>query len=226
LSFWSRSLIDHARFIAAVRHTIFGGRIRPAQAEGLAFLVERWRKLAVADERMLAYALATAHHETTATMRPVRERGGAAYLTRNYDVAGRDPARARANGNTEPGDGIRYAGRGYVQLTWKRNYARVGALIGVDLVAEPDRALEPAIAADILFRGMIEGWFTGRRLPEFFTAGTADWVGARRTVNGLDRAELIAGRARAFQQALRPGVSPPGSRMRLGRVPSSPQASP
>jgi putative chitinase len=216
LSFWSRSLIDHARFIAAVRHTIFGGRIRPAQAEGLAFLVERWRKLAVADERMLAYALAHRAHG----------RGGAAYLTRNYDVAGRDPARARANGNTEPGDGIRYAGRGYVQLTWKRNYARVGALIGVDLVAEPDRALEPAIAADILFRGMIEGWFTGRRLPEFFTAGTADWVGARRTVNGLDRAELIAGRARAFHQALRPGVSPPGSRMRLGRAPSSPQPSP
>jgi predicted chitinase len=52
-------------------------------------------------------------------------------------------------GNTDPGDGYRYRGRGVIQLTGKANYERYGKLIGVDLVNNPDLAADPDIAAKI-----------------------------------------------------------------------------
>ncbi len=208
--------------IGRIGHALFDRQMQPAQADGCAFLLAAAGTAGLTrnDTAALAYGLATAWHETGGLLQPVRERGGAAYLRRRYDVTGDDPARARAHGNLQPGDGPRYAGRGYVQLTWKANYARVGALLGIDLVAAPDRALEPALAATILFRGMAEGWFTGRRLSEFIGPEKTDFVQARRVVNGLDRAALIAGRAEAILAALRPlpvagAVRPrPGARPR------------
>ena len=52
-------------------------------------------------------------------------------------------------GNTQPGDGRRFKGRGYIQLTGRANYIDVGRAIGVDLVNNPTRATEPAIAAKV-----------------------------------------------------------------------------
>lgn len=49
-------------------------------------------------------------------------------------------------GNTEPGDGARFIGRGWLQITGRANYREMGNRIGVDLEAAPDRAAEPAIA--------------------------------------------------------------------------------
>ena len=89
-----------------------------------------------------------------------------------------------------------------MQITHKRNYARLSALTGCDLVARPELAMETAASVDILFIGMLRGAFTGRRLADHFSAGQADWVGARRIVNGLDRAEKVAGYGRAFFAAL------------------------
>ena len=53
-------------------------------------------------------------------------------------------------GNTSPGDGYKYIGRGYIQLTGKENYTKVGKLIGVDLVNNPELANDPEIAAKIV----------------------------------------------------------------------------
>lgn len=155
-----------------------------------------------------AYALATAYHETAHTMQPVRERGGEPYLRRMYDITGLRPALARWMGNVEPDDGIRYCGRGYVQLTWRAKYARAERACGVPLVAEPDLALDPMHAAVILRRGMEEGWFTGRRLADCLPdeRGTlAQFRAARRIINGSDCAALIAGYAVGFQDALTAG---------------------
>lgn len=154
-----------------------------------------------------AYALATAYHEVAGTMQPIRERGGEAYLRRMYDIEGERPEKARELGNTAAGDGIRYSGRGYVQLTGKANYELAGTKLGYPLVTEPDLALDPDVAARILVIGMRDGWFTGKTLREFIPAepGRQHFINARRVVNGQDRADLIAGYAVEFLAALRAG---------------------
>jgi putative chitinase len=205
-------MIDRRTFFDRIRRPLFGGRISAAQTGGLNALLDAWEQDGRwSDLRWLAYALATAHHETARTMRPIRERGGADYLRRQYDVTGDRPALARRNRNTEPGDGVRYAGRGYVQLTWKTNYLRAGRELDIDLAGAPDRALEPDIAARILFSGMAEGWFTGRRLADYFNAGRTDWRDARRIVNALDKADVIAGYARAYHGALLAAAGQPSA---------------
>lgn len=156
-----------------------------------------------------AYALATAYHETAGTMQPIKEMGGPEYLRRLYDITGRDPHRAKANGNTKAGDGVRYCGRGYVQLTWKTNYLKAQIETGVPLVDNPDLAMRPDVAGKILEAGMREGWFTGRKLADYLPsagrATAAPFIAARRVINGSDKAEKIAGHALDFQDALRAG---------------------
>lgn len=161
-----------------------------------------------------AYALATAYHETAHTMQPIHELGGVAYLTRMYDINGQRPAKARELGNLTPGDGARYAGRGYVQLTGKKNYQRAtdklrAMGIDVDLIANPERAEEPMIAALVMVYGMLEGWFTTRKLPDDLPArgpaGKQAFVLSRDIINGTDKQDLIAGYAVDFQTGLQQG---------------------
>jgi putative chitinase len=196
-------MIDRPAFIAAIRTTLFSGRLSAAQREGLGNILDRFGTLQPdGDIRNLAYMLATAHHETGRTMQPIRERGGTTYLRRLYDVTGARPVLARRMGNTTPGDGVRFAGRGLVQLTWRNNYRDVGARLGIDLLGDPDLALEPVTSADIMIRGMTEGWFTGRKLGDYIGGAKADWRNARRVVNGLDNADLIKSHALAYLAAL------------------------
>jgi putative chitinase len=202
-------MINRQAFFTDVRRSLFNGRLGSRQAEGINAIVDRWKTGPEAlDRRQLAYALATAHHETGRTFQPIRERGGAEYLRRNYDITGNRPQLARANGNLEPGDGIRYAGRGFVQLTWKNNYRFAGDKLGIDLAAQPDRALELTPATEILIRGMQEGWFTGKKLSDYFNASDTDWVNARRIINGVDMARTIASYARAYFAALGSEAAP------------------
>lgn len=56
-------------------------------------------------------------------------------------------------GNTEKGDGVRYKGRGPIQLTGRSNYRRAGQALGLDLEGEPTLAAKPEVG----FR--IAGWF-------------------------------------------------------------------
>lgn len=155
--------------------------------------------------RYTAYALATADRETAGTMKPIKEYGGVQYFTRNYDITGRNPSRARDMGNTTPGDGPRYCGRGYVQLTWKDNYRKAGAAVGYDLVSQPDLAMRPDIAAEIMVRGMSEGWFTGKKLNDFINAKGCDYYNARKIINGLDHAKEIAEETAHYLAALHDG---------------------
>ncbi len=161
-----------------------------------------------------AYALATAYHETAHTMLPIKELGGTAYFTRMYDINGNRPAKARELGNLSPGDGAKYAGRGYVQLTGKFNYAKASAKLkamglAVDLVRNPDQAMDPQIAALVMVYGMIEGWFTTRKLPDDLPArglGTLrQFVLSRDIINGVDKDDEIAAYAMEFQRGLQAG---------------------
>lgn len=155
-----------------------------------------------------ACGLATAYHETAGTMQPIKEYGGNTYFRRMYDIEGDRPAKAKELGNTVPGDGVQFAGRGYVQLTGRNNYAKAAKAIGIDLIGTPDLALKPNVAAEIMVRGMSEGWFTGKKLSDYLpnALGTlAEFKQSRRIINGLDRADDIADYAMRFQKALQAG---------------------
>lgn len=134
----------------------------------------------------LAYILATARWETAHTMKPVRE----AYWL--------DESWRRENLRYYP-----WYGRGYVQLTWEANYKRAGAKLDLDLTSDPDVVMEPGISASVLVIGMLEGWFTGKKLSDYVTLQKSDFVGARRIVNGTDKASQIAALARDYDDALR-----------------------
>lgn len=203
--------MNKADFFRTVRLRL--GNLNQPQVDGIETILQTtegqplsWR----------AYMLATAWHETAATMQPIRERGGEAYFTKLYDVAGDRPKICIQYGNTCAGDGPRFCGRGYVQLTWKSNYAKadaelaeVGLIQAGDLLETPDIAMQPNLAALIMLRGMVEGWFTGKRLSTYLpTKGvaTADqYRQARRIINGMDKADLIEDYAQAFERALRDG---------------------
>ncbi|MFN6963216.1 MAG: hypothetical protein ACK4S4_05545 [Pyrinomonadaceae bacterium] len=152
------------------------------------------------DRRKLAYCLATFKWETAHTFEPIDERGGDAYFNKRY---GPHTRVGKMLGNTQPGDGARFHGRGYVQLTGRRNYAKARALTGVDLITEPDRSKDRDLAYRIAVQGMIDGWFTGRRLEQYFKPdGTADFEGARAIINGSDQASRIADIGRRFSEIL------------------------
>lgn len=196
-------MLNRDFFFAYVRQHLFDGRLKAGQVRGLLGILDEWDvRHAKKDDRWLAYMLATAHHETDRTMQPIREYGGARWYRQMYDPAGARPLLAARNGNTTPGDGLRYYGRGFVQLTWKNNYARAGTALGLDLVGHPDLALDLEVATKIMFLGMQRGWFTGRRLADYFNPAHGDWVNARRIINGTDKANLIAGYGQAYYAAL------------------------
>lgn len=200
------SLTSARTFYDALRTGILGPTLSPSEVNGCEAILEAMEGAPLA---WTAYALATAYHETASTMQPIKEYGGTSYFTRMYDVTGARPQMAVANGNTCAGDGPRYCGRGYVQLTWKNNYTKAGRECGVDLASDPDRALEPDIAAKIMRRGMQEGWFTGKKFSDYLPgsgpASLAQFTAARRIINGTDKAAQVADHAVKFQQALEAG---------------------
>lgn len=152
----------------------------------------------ITDLRQRAYVLATVKHECARTWRPIAERYNGdpfKYFTDKYD--GREDL-----GNTEPGDGYRFRGRGFVQLTGRSNYQKLSAVVGIDLVEKPDLALNEDVSFLILTAGMKFGEFTGKRLEQYVSADRADYRNARRVVNGLDKATLIAGYATKFESLL------------------------
>lgn len=204
-----QGLRDAGAFYDQIRFTkLFGPVFSTTEFQGVEEIIKDCSK-ANWPIAYVAYALATAYHETSGTMQPIKEYGGNAYYTKLYDVTGRDPVRARKMGNINPGDGARYCGRGYVQLTWKNNYQKAEDELGVELVDNPDLALVPDIASDIMIRGMQEGWFTGKSLatylPSAGEATEAQFKLARKIINGTDKDALIADYAMSFQEALRFG---------------------
>lgn len=94
----------------------------------------------------LAQFLAQCAHES-GDFSHMEELGGNKYLAK-YDPTV-NPAKAKALGNTQAGDGAKYKGRGFIQITGKANYATAGQALGIDLVSNPEAAARPDIAAKI-----------------------------------------------------------------------------
>lgn len=206
--------IDRKRLFAGVRGALFKGAMTQGQVAGCEAILAEWERRGLTDLRWLAYMLGTVFWECDRTMQPIKEGGSLAYLK-----------------------GKKYwpwIGRGYVQLTWETNYRKfrdeVLKLFGVDIIADPDAAMRPDAAAYIMFEGMIRGSFTGKKLADYFNGTLTDWLGARRIINGTDRAVEIAGFARQFYAALayeeRPATPPaPPPPATITTAPKQPAAS-
>lgn len=194
--------MNRDNFFNTVKTSLFGGKFTQEQVDGLTTLLDTFESSAVIDERWQAYMLATVFHECNKTMQPIKELGGIAYFKKMYDISGNRPSVAKALGNIHRGDGAVYFGRGYVQLTGRTNYERAGKYIGVDLLVHPELALVTENSAKIMVVGMVDGWFTGKKLSSYFTGNVTDWVNARKIINGTDKAQLIASYAQKFYVAI------------------------
>lgn len=95
----------------------------------------------------LAQFMAQCAHETK-NFTTRKEMGNNKYFMQKYDKK-YNPANAELLGNTKPGDGAKYFGRGDIQLTGRDNYTRVGRALGIDLVNHPELAERADIAAKI-----------------------------------------------------------------------------
>lgn len=180
--------IDHEKFLFLYNSEWGQFKIQGAK-EGLCQILsflEADEK--VTDPRQAAYMLATAKHETAKTFQPVKEYGQG--KGHKYGIP--DPVTSKA-----------YFGRGYVQLTWKDNYKAMGDVLKVDLVQNPDLALNADAAYRIMSYGMRNGAFTGVGLNRYIHGNVCNYVNARRIINGTDCAEKIAGYAVVFEELLK-----------------------
>jgi hypothetical protein len=171
-------------FFDAIR-PLFGTSLTIAQVDRIEAILDglQARKVPI---RHAAYILATAFHESARFQAMIEKADGKAYEFR------------KSLGNTVAGDGPKFKGRGFVQITGRRNYQDWGRRLGVDLLKEPHLAAWTQYAVPILIDGMLEGAFTGKKLGNY-----TSYRDMRRVVNGTDRADKIAGHAVDFEDALR-----------------------
>lgn len=198
-------IVDRKIFFEKIKKSLFGGRfnVNVNQVLGVDDILDACEKEGVTDKRYIAYIFATAYHETGATMMPVREGykktdvDSIAHVTKMFNRG-----EIKSNYALPSVNGLSYFGRGYVQLTWPNNYKKMGLLLGLDLYNHPEQALNPKIAALILIKGMVLGTFTGKKLSDYINEKQTDYIRARKTVNGVDKANLIATYAYKFEKSL------------------------
>ncbi|EGP57908.1 hypothetical protein G3A56_07265 [Rhizobium oryzihabitans] len=192
---------NQTTFFSYIRRAPFGGRLTQSQIDGINVILEQWEYYKLIDRRWLANILAQIFHETGGRMQPVRE----TFATSDAQAKSRLEAAWKAGklGSVKlPYWRDGWFGRGDIQITHEDNYDRLGQRLGVDLVGNPSLAMDPAISARIAIVGMAEGLFTGKKLSDYFNDKSDDAVGARRIVNGTDKAKLIAGYHKNFLDAI------------------------
>lgn len=195
--------INNSFFFNYIRQHLFGGKLRQSQVDGLNILLNYWNNnFTDKDPRWLAYTLATVHHEVDKKFKPIKEYGNKKRFHDLYDINGHRKNVARRLGNKYSGDGIKFHGRGFVQLTGRDNYSRWKEKLNIDILTNPDLVLEINIATEILFQGMHSGSFTGKKFSDYFNSTKEDWINARRIINGKDKANLIADYAKNYYAAI------------------------
>ncbi len=180
-------------FFAKYRELFNPAKITTKQVQGIESLlafIENDPELT--DVRHVAYALATIKHECADRWNPIAEFASGKQYEGRADL-----------GNVIAGDGTRFKGRGYVQITGRANYRKFGLRLGLDLLNEPNLALEPDISYQIASLGMRQGMFTGKGLNDFIHADHCDYRNARRIINGMNKADKIKGYADKFESMLR-----------------------
>ena len=152
------------------------------QVDGCNTIIDEFFALGYTNINQLAYILATVYHETARKMQPVKEFGGEKYLLKKAYYP--------------------YYGRDLVQTTWKANYEKVKRFLNIDVVANPELIGQMPLAAKVAVTFMQKGWYTGKKLSDYIMADKIDFNGARRIINGTDKAALIANYAVNFSRSL------------------------
>jgi len=175
------------------------GSLSVKQVEGFESTFNEWelwlsKKWVDNDLRKLSYILSTDWHESNQTMQPIKEIGGDEYFIKKYWT---NQKKAKELGNLTIRDAIIFCGKGKPQLTGRGNYAKMGKILKLPLEANPNLMFKLDIATEVMFEGMLSGRsfrgdFTGKKLEDFFNSTTNDPIGARRIINGTDKAKLIA----------------------------------
>ena len=165
-------------FFAHAKRAPFGASMKQAQKDGFSAILEE------ADRRgtslhHLAAILAEAYHETGGAMQPVTENLNYSAKRLTQVWPGRFPTLASAQpfannprklanrvyggrlGNVQDDDGWLYRGRGLAQITGRTNYAKFG------IAGAPEAASDMATAVRIIFDGMVDGLFTGKKLADY-----------------------------------------------------------
>ncbi len=151
-----------------VAASVMGCELEEA-SKNLKLIAEALAKRKILNRLCLVATLATIKVETGG-FSPISEYGGDRYFTENYEDR-------EDLGNNRPGDGARYKGRGFVQITGRANYEYYGKKLDLPLLEYPDLALQADVASEILAE-----YFLDRRVSE--AANQHDWERVRRLVNG------------------------------------------
>jgi glycosyl hydrolase family 19 (putative chitinase) len=196
--------ISHKVFYNGVRKPVFGGSLSQSAVDNMEVVLDYWFTHYPNNPlNQLAYILATMRREVGARMAPVRETFAKSDAQARKNLAGK--AYAKSAGPFAHA----YYGRGYVQLTWLKNYEHQQGKLGIPIVENPDLVLESPTAVKILVEGMMDGDFNGagHGLAHYVNDVKQDFINARRTVNGTDNASEIAGNAKFFLSALDEAVA-------------------
>lgn len=202
--------VERSKFFSLYRERF--GKLTQKQVDAVEAFLSEIEKYPL-NIREAAYIFATVYHETAKTFLPLEEFG-----------------KGRGKKYGKAVNGKKYYGRGYVQLTWDYNYKKATeelkkqfpaivkayeAKHGVtfDLLTSPEQAMDVEVACAILVVGSQQGWFTGKKLSDYINSNQSDFINARRVINGIDRAKLIAGQAQKFKEILSGSeiVAPPPS---------------
>lgn len=166
-----------------------GQPLNTVQINSVDAILNACEQYVVTNPKQIAYILATAYHESR--LRPIEEIGKGKGHPYGYKYKQAKDSHGEHIPYTSPDE--LYYGRGFIQLTWYENYAYFGNLLKSSLLSNPDLALTVPVAAEIIVLGMKDGSFTGVSLSRYFAENVADPINARKIINGLDAAELIAG---------------------------------
>ena len=166
--------LEHALDVQAVRH-LFPATRPSGIVRHLSYLAAALAAFGLVDRPMALLALAVIRAETEGFV-PIGEAP-----SHWNTLPGMAPFSAYEGrfGNRETGDGARYRGRGFVQLTGRSRYRRAGTLLGIDLEALPELANAPEVAACLLAARIRERADECRA-----TLARGDLRRARRLVNG------------------------------------------
>lgn len=174
------------------------------KAQHTALILKTCDNLGVTSKPQRAYILATSEHESD-------------YYKTLDEYASWEAYEWRKDlGNTQIGDWVLFKWRGYVQLTGRKNYTDFDPILkwkkvqliqeNESIVINPELVKKPEIAAFILVHGMKNGkfgskkiwkngkviWYESLPLDMFINNKETDWIAARKTVNGSDKAQKIA----------------------------------